>query len=1065
MKLTAALVGFSSLLLFLALPGSIAALRAPATDAPVVPLTGGRWEIEEVAHSVWESINDIGPRGLAVDAAGTVHVAFGGTYLWYDTYNPVEQQAGNGIQKVDSGAYATSLALDAQGRPHIGYMHGDELRYATWTGSAWITRTLCLTACSEPSLALDGNDLPHISYFDRTNHDLAYGRWTGSEWTTEVIDAAGVVGRFSSLAFDAQGAAHISYYDATNGHLKYTHSTAGGWDIETADAADWVGEYTSLALALSGAVHIAYYDWTNDRVRYARRTAGGWEYDTVGSVGRVTPAISLAVNAEGQPYVLYKVHQFHDWDVSQERLKLAQRSELGWSASYIDLWPDAFHYIPALALDSLGRWYIAWAFPFPEQYFGDAGIVFLDPEYAYVRMIGYNGGTKIQLDTQVSLVLGEDGNPNAVYHAEYEVYFARKTTDLWQSTSIRSSSCSTGQGNALQLDAAGRPHISFVSGFEFRPYGCDYYVYTSTLSGAHWDTVGVDEVVYDSSTSLSLDHEGRSHVCYEDRGWGGVKCMHWLTGTLAFSALTTDRSASAPAIVLNTIGGAHVTYWQSVIADDSGAPPALYDDALMYSHWTGMEWAHQVIDQAPSNQSTYSPDSHALFLDSAQRPHVAYALRRSLRYAHLVGSQWIRQTIARDFEGGAVGYGVSLALDADDNPHIITGGDAGIMYVRWDGVAWAMSIVDQGTVSRQSLALDSSGNPHVVYVKDGAVKYARWIPDVTPTPRATRTPTATRTRTLTPSATPTVTSTPTTTPTTGPSYWSLRLEAEDGVVSAPMTRTLDSGASSCYYVSTPPQLVGGQVVFTFTVPVTAAGDVKVWGRVRGLDYIHDSFFVSLDGGSEAVWPIPWQWEWRAVTNGENQPPLVYNLGAGEHTLRIRTRESGSQLDVIEITADLGYTPSWQNVCGTATPTPSATASRSATPSLTATRTPTPSATSTSTAPPTASRTATGTATSTATTTLTVTPTTSSTATPSVTPSTTASATGTPTVTLTGTATATATRSATATSTQTPTTSVTATASATSMPTATTTASPTPTATATPRLYRLHLPLIVHVADW
>ena len=100
--------------------------------------------------------------------------------------------------------------------------------------------------------------------------------------------------------------------------------------------------------------------------------------------------------------------------------------------------------------------------------------------------------------------------------------------------------------------------------------------------------------------------------------------------------------------------------------------------------------------------------------------------------------------------------------------------------------------------------------------------------------------------------------------------------------------------------------------YTFNVPV--AGNYVVWGRVmvdnRG--GINDSFYVSMDSGSYALWETPQgsspAWVWDRVSNRGGEDPVVYWLSAGQHTLLIKQREAGTKLDRILITNDLVYVP-------------------------------------------------------------------------------------------------------------------------------------------------------------
>lgn len=186
----------------------------------------------------------------------------------------------------------------------------------------------------------------------------------------------------------------------------------------------------------------------------------------------------------------------------------------------------------------------------------------------------------------------------------------------------------------------------------------------------------------------------------------------------------------------------------------------------------------------------------------------------------------------------------------------------------------------------------------------------------TPTPTATITPTPTSTSTATITSTPvpgtpTHTATPTITPTISPTPGTtIRLEAENATVGLPMAIFSSTAASNCYYVMTPSGEEGGSV--TFTVNIGEAGNYVIWGRINAADYFGDSFWVKVDAGTTALWDLPTPhgvWQWKRVSNRGGPTVVQYGLNPGLHTIVISNRESGAKLDVIEVTRDLGYTPS------------------------------------------------------------------------------------------------------------------------------------------------------------
>jgi len=262
---------------------------------------------------------------IALDSSGDLHFA------WYHYLGSAGGFSGDlkhgkkigtiwTSETVDSigwlsdGRY-TSIAVDSSGNPHIAAFDYTgqvaHLKYAKWTGSAWVIETIADYVGQYPSLALDGSGYPHITYY---GGGLKYAKWTGSTWAIETVDSSG--GEYTSLALDSSDNPHISYYSGNV--LKYAAWTGSAWVKETADPTASAGWYTSLALDIGGNPHISYYySPSPGDLKYAAWTGTEWSTQTVDSVGEVGKYTSLALDSGGNPHISYS-------DYTNQTLKYAR---------------------------------------------------------------------------------------------------------------------------------------------------------------------------------------------------------------------------------------------------------------------------------------------------------------------------------------------------------------------------------------------------------------------------------------------------------------------------------------------------------------------------------------------------------------------------------------------------------------------------------------------------------------------------------------------------------------------------------------------------------------------
>ncbi len=260
----------------------------------------------------------------------------------------------DGVGGTSGDYWFTSIALDSNENPHIGYYDfgRNTLMYAKWNGSVWSNETVDDSHATYLSLAIDSSDNPHISYYDYINRNLKYAHWNGSVWSNETVDSDGQVGTTNSIALDSNDNPHISYSSATNLSLKYARWTGSVWNIETVDGSRGNGAYSSLAIDSSDNPHISYHDYGSQALKYTHWNGNAWNIEIVDSgnfyVGRYS---SLALDINDYPHIGYKGYT----NATMGDVKYAKWDGMEWKVEVVDNSPHHMGFWISMALDSSDR--------------------------------------------------------------------------------------------------------------------------------------------------------------------------------------------------------------------------------------------------------------------------------------------------------------------------------------------------------------------------------------------------------------------------------------------------------------------------------------------------------------------------------------------------------------------------------------------------------------------------------------------------------------------------------------------------------------------------------------
>jgi hypothetical protein len=139
-------------------------------------------------------------------------------------------------------------------------------------------------------------------------------------------------------------------------------------------------------------------------------------------------------------------------------------------------------------------------------------------------------------------------------------------------------------------------------------------------------------------------------------------------------------------------------------------------------------------------------------------------------------------------------------------------------------------------------------------------------------------------------------------------------ESADTVVK-PFEIAVDKDASNGKFLHVPDGAgseygLGGVTMATYPVTVKKGGEYVLWGRIRTPTSQDNSFFIQIDNDVENLWEAGTadKWHWDQVSDRGILDPVKFILTEGVHTIMIKLREDGTQLDKLLLTNKTDFAP-------------------------------------------------------------------------------------------------------------------------------------------------------------